>query len=236
MIGLATLRTTAAVAFGLLISATAHGQLFRSYVKSTGNDANPCNLQAPCRLLRPRSRRWPMAARSGCSIPPTTTAAGQRHQIGDDPGGARGVGQRPRIGGPPSNRHGRGQGGAAQPRHHAIAERGCRAWHPHDGWRRPDRRQLSHRQHASKRHCRDDRRHRADHGHDDPGNTGTGVALGNGARATITRAMVRGNGAQGIFAYITTAATFTSVDIAESTIDTNGAGLLGFIDFGLNAR
>ena len=53
---------------------------------------------------------------------------------------------------------------------------------------------------------------------------------------TITRTMIRGNVAQGIFAYVTTAGTFTAVDIAESTIDSNGAGLLGFIDFGLNAE
>ena len=68
MIGLAPLRTTAAVAFGLLLSATAHGQLSRSYVASTGNDANPCNLQAPCRLLGAALTAVAMAARSGCSI------------------------------------------------------------------------------------------------------------------------------------------------------------------------
>ena len=34
-----------------LLSTTAQAQLFRSYVSSTGNDANPCTVQAPCRLL-----------------------------------------------------------------------------------------------------------------------------------------------------------------------------------------
>ena len=35
----------------LLLSATAQAGLFRSYVSSAGNDANPCTLSAPCRLL-----------------------------------------------------------------------------------------------------------------------------------------------------------------------------------------
>ena len=34
-----------------LLSTTAQAQLFRSYLSSTGNDANPCTVQAPCRLL-----------------------------------------------------------------------------------------------------------------------------------------------------------------------------------------
>lgn len=35
----------------LLLASTAHAQLFRAYLSGTGNDANPCTLQAPCRLL-----------------------------------------------------------------------------------------------------------------------------------------------------------------------------------------
>ena len=35
----------------LLLSTTANAQLFRTYVASDGNDANPCTLPAPCRLL-----------------------------------------------------------------------------------------------------------------------------------------------------------------------------------------
>jgi len=34
-----------------LLSATAQAQLFRAYLASDGNDASPCTLQAPCRLL-----------------------------------------------------------------------------------------------------------------------------------------------------------------------------------------
>ena len=34
-----------------LLSIPAHAGLFRAYVSSTGNDANACTLQAPCRLL-----------------------------------------------------------------------------------------------------------------------------------------------------------------------------------------
>jgi hypothetical protein len=65
----------------------------------------------------------------------------------------------------------------------------------------------------------------------------TGLSLQNGARATVTRAMISGNAAQGIFAYITAADTFTTVDIAETTLDANGSGgLLGFIDGGLTAE
>ena len=67
-------------------------------------------------------------------------------------------------------------------------------------------------------------------------NGAVGVALQNGARATITRAMISGNAQLGVFAYVTTADTFTTVDVAESTLDGNGAGLLGFIDGGLTAE
>jgi hypothetical protein len=41
------------IAFALLlgIATTAQAQLFRAYVASDGNDANPCTLAQPCRLL-----------------------------------------------------------------------------------------------------------------------------------------------------------------------------------------
>jgi len=35
----------------ILLPASAHAQLFRTYLDPTGNDANPCTLAAPCRLL-----------------------------------------------------------------------------------------------------------------------------------------------------------------------------------------
>jgi hypothetical protein len=35
----------------LFLSASAHAQLFRAYLAPGGNDANPCTLPAPCRLL-----------------------------------------------------------------------------------------------------------------------------------------------------------------------------------------
>src|SRR6476659_4072782 len=35
----------------ILSCAPAHAQVFRAYVASDGNDANPCTLQQPCRLL-----------------------------------------------------------------------------------------------------------------------------------------------------------------------------------------
>jgi hypothetical protein len=40
-----------ALALSLLLAATAHAQLFRSYLAPTGSDANPCTLPSPCRLL-----------------------------------------------------------------------------------------------------------------------------------------------------------------------------------------
>ena len=45
----AALRALALVS--LLISATAHATIFRAYLASDGNDANPCTLPQPCRLL-----------------------------------------------------------------------------------------------------------------------------------------------------------------------------------------
>jgi hypothetical protein len=44
-------RTVFALVATLLLSASAHAQLFRAYLSSTGSDANPCTLAAPCRLL-----------------------------------------------------------------------------------------------------------------------------------------------------------------------------------------
>ena len=48
---LAALRIFCYLLVTLLLSTAAHAQLFRAYVASNGNDANPCNLPAPCRLL-----------------------------------------------------------------------------------------------------------------------------------------------------------------------------------------
>jgi hypothetical protein len=45
------LRSASVFIVTLLLSATAHAQLFRSYLAPTGSDANPCTLVAPCRLL-----------------------------------------------------------------------------------------------------------------------------------------------------------------------------------------
>jgi hypothetical protein len=45
------LRGAIAVAAALLLPAAAHAQLFRSYLARGGNDANPCTLPDPCRLL-----------------------------------------------------------------------------------------------------------------------------------------------------------------------------------------
>jgi hypothetical protein len=44
-------RFTSCMAVVSLVSFSAHAQLFRTYVDSTGSDANPCSLTAPCRLL-----------------------------------------------------------------------------------------------------------------------------------------------------------------------------------------
>jgi len=39
------------LAASLLFASTAQAQLFRAYLASDGSDANPCTVQAPCRLL-----------------------------------------------------------------------------------------------------------------------------------------------------------------------------------------
>jgi len=39
------------LAASLLVGSSAQAQLIRTYLSSTGNDANPCTVQAPCRLL-----------------------------------------------------------------------------------------------------------------------------------------------------------------------------------------
>ena len=45
------LRRILTLVAALLLSVSANAQLFRAYLASDGNDANPCNLSAPCRLL-----------------------------------------------------------------------------------------------------------------------------------------------------------------------------------------
>ncbi len=40
-----------AMAASVLVCSSAQAALFRAYLASNGNDANPCTLQAPCRLL-----------------------------------------------------------------------------------------------------------------------------------------------------------------------------------------
>jgi len=44
-------RFASLLAASLLLPFAAHGQAFRAYVASYGNDANPCTVTAPCRLL-----------------------------------------------------------------------------------------------------------------------------------------------------------------------------------------
>jgi hypothetical protein len=51
MIRRTVLSSCIAVVAALLVSATAHAQLFRAYLAPTGVDTNPCTLPAPCRLL-----------------------------------------------------------------------------------------------------------------------------------------------------------------------------------------
>ena len=46
-----TLRSALALATVLILSTSAHAQSFRAYLASNGNDANPCSLASPCRLL-----------------------------------------------------------------------------------------------------------------------------------------------------------------------------------------
>jgi parallel beta-helix repeat protein len=45
------MRAAAFLGVALCLSLSAQAQLFRAYVASTGSDANPCTLGAPCRLL-----------------------------------------------------------------------------------------------------------------------------------------------------------------------------------------
>ncbi len=67
-------------------------------------------------------------------------------------------------------------------------------------------------------------------------NLSGGIVLHSGSRGTITRATVSGNGGTGIFAYATVAGTDTVVDIADSTISGNTSdGFNAFVDGGVVA-
>jgi len=45
------LRLFAASTFGLCVTSPAHAGIFRAYLSQSGNDANPCTVVQPCRLL-----------------------------------------------------------------------------------------------------------------------------------------------------------------------------------------
>jgi hypothetical protein len=94
------IRSALSLIAALLLSTSAHAQLFRAYLAPDGNDANPCTLQQPCRLLARRAHRRRQWRRDlDARFRELQHRPGQRHQVGDDPGGARRPGQRGGHGG-----------------------------------------------------------------------------------------------------------------------------------------
>ena len=97
------LRGIFALGLSLLLSAAAQAQAFRTYLSGSGNDANPCSLVAPCRLLPAAMAAvidggeiWMLDSANYNSGPVNV------EQVGDHSGRARRPGQR---GGPGRQRH-----------------------------------------------------------------------------------------------------------------------------------
>ncbi len=229
------LRTALVLTTTLLLAATAHAQLFRAYLAPSplGNDANPCTLPAPCRLL-PAALT---AVASGGEIWMLDSANYNTAQVEITksvtilavPGAVGSVvsttgGNALRIGVAglkvalrnlvivPLPGTG-GNSGIAVPSNSTLIIENCLiANMPQAAIGAFGGGVLR----ISDSTIRD--------------NGGDGISIQNGTNALIIRTTVTGNGSNGIFAYVTAAGTDTIVDIADSTISRNGTGVRVFVD------
>lgn len=227
-------RSAAALAAALLVSATANAQLFRSYLASDGADANPCTLVAPCRLL---PRALSVVANGGeiwmldsanynatqvevtksvtiLAIPGalgSVVASGGNAINIATPGikvALRNLVIVPLPGAGGTNGVNMADGAALTIENCLIANLpGSGVLVSAGGVRLTDST------------IRDNGVH--------------GISIRNGARATITRAAVSANGDSGIHVYGALAGTVTTADVAESSLDVNTAN--GLVALSANA-
>ena len=221
------IRSTLACLALLLLSATAHAQLFRAYVAPTGSDANPCTLTQPCRLLPAAltavadgGEIWMLDSGNYNTVPVNITksvtilavpgalgsvVAAGGNAININTAGVK-VALRnlvivPLLGSGGTNGIYMSVGASLTVENCLIANL------PASGIvvTAPARARVT------------DTIIR--------GNGDIGLQFWNGARATVTRATISENTNEAVFVYGSLASTTTTLDIADSTIDGNNAGV-----------
>ncbi len=223
-----------ALALTLFLSATANAQLFRAYLSASGNDANPCTLPAPCRLLPAAQTAvadggeiWLLDSANYNAATFTVTKSMTILAV---PGV---VGSVVAVGGPairvqtpnvklalrnlvivplnPTAVNGIGLTTAATGA--SLTVDNCLiANMPQSGIQVSAEARVR----ITDTTIRDNGMH--------------GVIIQNGARTTITRAKISGNANVGVFAYVTAASSETAVDVLDSTLDGNDTGFNAFTD------
>ncbi len=211
----------------LLLSSTAHAQMFRSYLASDGHDGNACTLAAPCRLLPTAlaavadgGEVWmldsanyntgPVNLNKSVTILAVPGALGSLVAAGGNAVNIATAGVKvalrnlvivPLPGGG-------GTGGIVMTAGDGLTVENCLIANlPGNG--------IAVHTAAAVRVTNTTIRD----------NGGTGVYLLNGARATVTRATVSGNTYDGIVVEGTLAGTTTTADISGSTLDGNAFGV-----------
>ncbi len=226
------LRSTFAFVVMLLLSATAHAQLFRAYLAPSplGNDANACTLTAPCRLLPTAltavadgGEIWmldsgnyntaPVAITKSVTILAVPGALGSVVASGGNAIDIATAGVKvalrnlvivPLLGGG-------GTGGISMTAGASLTVENCLLANlPGTGILVNAGASV----HVTDTTIR--------------GSGGAGVDIRNGAHVTVTRATISGNANIGVVAQGTVASTVTTADIADSTINTNLRGVMGY--------
>ncbi len=226
------LRSTFAFVVMLLLSATAHAQLFRAYLAPSplGNDANACTLPAPCRLLPAAlaavadgGEIWmldsanyntgPVAITKSVTILAVPGVVGSVLATGGNAIDIATAGVKvalrnlvivpqPGMG---------GTGGINMTAGAGLTVESCLLANlPGTGILVNAGASV----HVTDTTIR--------------GNGGAGVDIRNGARATVTRSTISGNANVGVMTQGTVASTATTADIADSTINTNLRGVMAY--------
>ncbi len=218
------LRGVLTLLVGLLFTAAAQAQAFRTYLSGSGNDANPCTLVAPCRLLPAAiaavidgGEIWmldsanynigPVNVNKSVTILAVPGALGSVLAIGGNAiniatAGVK-VGLRNLVIVPFTG--GGGTDGINMTAGVSLAVQNCLIANlPGNG--------ISIAANGASVLVTDTTIR---------GNGGSGLGVMYGARATVTRATISGNGYAGVFVQATLASTTTTADIADSTMDGN---------------
>jgi hypothetical protein len=222
-------RSAIALAATLLLSTTAHALLFRAYLSGGGNDANPCTLPAPCRLLPAAlaavadgGEIWMLDSANYNTSTVTVTKSVSILSIPGEVGSVLAIGG-PAIGIATASVNvalrnlrivplagGGGTSGISMTNGASLTVENCVISNlPGDGVAVTGSIAV-----------------RID-GTTIRNNGGNGLTAKDGASAAVTRSTISRHGSSsfGILADATAASTTTTVDVADSTVDGNGVGI-----------